>query len=90
MVSRIFILVRKCSTLSTKNYLGFSILTLIICCSVVTLGFIPPATSQNSTDSIEKIGYTHQKTPINGFLMHYVIGGKGDPVVLLHGWPETW
>jgi pimeloyl-ACP methyl ester carboxylesterase len=22
--------------------------------------------------------------------MHYVIGGKGDPVVLLHGWPETW
>jgi pimeloyl-ACP methyl ester carboxylesterase len=22
--------------------------------------------------------------------MHYVMGGKGDPVVLLHGWPETW
>ena len=22
--------------------------------------------------------------------MHYVIGGKGDPLVLLHGWPETW
>ena len=22
--------------------------------------------------------------------MHYVIGGKGDPIVLLHGWPETW
>ena len=22
--------------------------------------------------------------------MHYVIGGHGDPVVLLHGWPETW
>ena len=22
--------------------------------------------------------------------MHYVIGGQGDPVVLLHGWPETW
>jgi hypothetical protein len=21
--------------------------------------------------------------------MHYVIGGKGDPVILLHGWPET-
>ena len=21
--------------------------------------------------------------------MHYVIGGKGDPIVLLHGWPET-
>ena len=22
--------------------------------------------------------------------MHYVIGGHGDPVVLLHGWPQTW
>ena len=22
--------------------------------------------------------------------MHYVIGGHGDPLVLLHGWPETW
>jgi pimeloyl-ACP methyl ester carboxylesterase len=22
--------------------------------------------------------------------MHYVIGGNGDPVVLLHGWPQTW
>ncbi|WP_206311670.1 alpha/beta fold hydrolase [Streptomyces sp. DASNCL29] len=22
--------------------------------------------------------------------MHYVKGGKGAPVVLLHGWPQTW
>jgi pimeloyl-ACP methyl ester carboxylesterase len=22
--------------------------------------------------------------------MDYVIGGKGDAVVLLHGWPQTW
>jgi pimeloyl-ACP methyl ester carboxylesterase len=22
--------------------------------------------------------------------LHYVIGGQGDPVVLLHGWPQTW
>jgi hypothetical protein len=74
----------------TKRYVPLSFLGLIICSSVVTLGFIPPATSQNSIDNIGKIGYAHQKTPINGFLMHYVIGGKGDPVVLLHGWPQTW
>jgi pimeloyl-ACP methyl ester carboxylesterase len=41
-------------------------------------------------DNSEKIDYTHHKTTVNGILMHYVIGGKGDPVVLLHGWPETW
>jgi pimeloyl-ACP methyl ester carboxylesterase len=22
--------------------------------------------------------------------MHYVIGGQGEPVVLLHGWPQSW
>jgi len=25
-----------------------------------------------------------------GVILHYVIGGHGAPVVLLHGWPETW
>jgi hypothetical protein len=44
------------------------------------LGFIPSITAQSIVDSNEKIGYTHYKTPVNGFLMHYVIGGKGDPI----------
>ena len=61
-----------------------------LCCFVFFLGFIPSITAQSIVDSNEKIGYTHYKTPVNGFLMHYVIGGKGDPIVLLHGWPETW
>lgn len=27
---------------------------------------------------------------VNGIRMHYRIGGTGPPVVLLHGWPQTW
>ncbi|MGZ5551914.1 MAG: alpha/beta fold hydrolase [Nitrososphaeraceae archaeon] len=39
----------------------------------------------------KKIDYTHHKTIVNGIQLHYVIGGeKGDPIVLLHGWPQTW
>ena len=30
------------------------------------------------------------RSSANGIQLHYVIGGHGDPVVLLHGWPETW
>jgi len=26
---------------------------------------------------------------VNGIQLHYVIGGR-DPIVLLHGWPQTW
>lgn len=34
--------------------------------------------------------FSHHLVPVNGIQLHYVIGGHGDPVVLLHGWPETW
>ncbi|ARV57816.1 hypothetical protein BZZ01_03470 [Nostocales cyanobacterium HT-58-2] len=34
--------------------------------------------------------FSHHTAFVNGIRQHYVIGGKGDPVVLLHGWPQTW
>jgi pimeloyl-ACP methyl ester carboxylesterase len=39
---------------------------------------------------IDNVTFSHHTTSVNGIQMHYVIGGHGDPVVLLHGWPETW
>jgi len=39
---------------------------------------------------INNVTFTHHTATVNGIQMHYVIGGHGDPVVLLHGWPETW
>lgn len=34
--------------------------------------------------------FSHHTTTVNDVRLHYVIGGQGDPVVLLHGWPQTW
>jgi pimeloyl-ACP methyl ester carboxylesterase len=39
---------------------------------------------------IDNVTFSHHMTTVNGIQIHYVIGGHGDPVVLLHGWPETW
>src|SRR5919112_4706894 len=39
---------------------------------------------------IDNVTFSHNTTSVNGIQLHYVIGGQGDPVVLLHGWPETW
>jgi len=35
-------------------------------------------------------GFSEGTATVNGIRLHYVIGGKGNPVVLLPGWPETW
>lgn len=34
--------------------------------------------------------FSHHFTTVNGVRLHYVIGGQGEPVVLLHGWLGTW
>jgi pimeloyl-ACP methyl ester carboxylesterase len=39
---------------------------------------------------IDNVTFTHHMASVNGVQIHYVMGGQGDPVVLLHGWPETW
>ncbi len=35
-------------------------------------------------------GFTEQVVEVNGIALHYLRGGAGRPVVLLHGWPQTW
>lgn len=32
----------------------------------------------------------HRETTIEGVRLHWVRAGSGTPVVLLHGWPQTW
>ena len=39
---------------------------------------------------MDNMTFSHYTVSVNGIQMHYVIGGQGDPVILLHGWPETW
>ena len=39
---------------------------------------------------IDNTTFSHHMAVVNnGVQIHYVIGGHGDPVILLHGWPET-
>jgi len=35
-------------------------------------------------------GFTQQLVPANGIRINAVSGGSGPPILLLHGWPETW
>ena len=35
-------------------------------------------------------GVTHHYAEIGHVMLHYVVAGSGSPIVLLHGWPQTW
>ena len=35
-------------------------------------------------------GFTHRYAEVNGIRLHYVVGGSGPAMVLLHGWPMSW
>ena len=34
--------------------------------------------------------FSHHYANLEGVRIHYVKMGQGSPVVLLHGWPQTW
>lgn len=64
----------------------------IVALICVMLVLVTSAFTQNKTDdqtSFDKT-FSHRTAQANGVKLHYVIGGKGDAVVLLHGYPETW
>ncbi len=39
---------------------------------------------------MQNIQVTHHYANLSAVRMHYVTAGEGEPVVLLHGWPQTW
>lgn len=47
-------------------------------------------TSESVTSSLLPPGFTSSTAEVNGVTMHYVMGGSGEPLILVHGWPQTW
>jgi alpha/beta hydrolase fold len=90
--------------LHASSYYGTAITFLIIGIIMTgTLFAFPLVLSQSHTAmaqqqqqpngnsfQIDNMTFSHNTASVNGIQLHYVIGGHGDPVVLLHGWPETW
>jgi pimeloyl-ACP methyl ester carboxylesterase len=66
------------------------------------IGIAQPEQSQNLTSAEKQnlldgisfqmgnVTFTHHTATVNGIQLHYGIGGKGDHLVLLHGYPQSW
>ena len=69
--------------------------TLSVFTSVLNQNHTAMAQQQQSQPNgnsfqMDNMTFSHHTVSVNDIKLHYVIGGHGDPVVLLHGWPETW
>ncbi|MEU2253607.1 alpha/beta fold hydrolase [Nocardia xishanensis] len=69
-------------------------LTLLItmsaaACSTTTPDAAPYATATHGDPAFDDT-FRHEFADVDGVRMHYVTGGSGTPVVLIHGWPQTW
>ncbi|MCK8677787.1 alpha/beta fold hydrolase [Streptomyces lichenis] len=51
---------------------------------------VPAHAAATHEDSRFTRTFRHEFAEVDGVRMHYVTGGSGPPVVLIHGWPQTW
>lgn len=59
-------------------------------CSAPTAGDVAPHAVATQGDPAFDGVFRHEFADVDGVRMHYVTGGSGTPVVLVHGWPQTW
>ena len=73
----------------------FIIISLMLNPSNTAIAQLQPQQQQvhaldDTTFHIKNVTFSHRLATVNGIQMHYVIGGQGNPLVLLHGFPQTW
>jgi pimeloyl-ACP methyl ester carboxylesterase len=82
----------------TVQFLTFALLLLVlISCNKKTeetpVTETTPAASSETPETAPAnppANFKHEYVEVNGVKIHYVIGGKGDPLVLVHGFGQNW
>ncbi|MET9230321.1 alpha/beta hydrolase [Lentzea sp. NPDC003310] len=69
--------------------LMLALLLLITACATPAQD-VPAYAAVTQHDPVFQQTFRHEFADVDGVRMHYVKGGAGSPVVLLHGWPQTW
>ena len=52
---------------------------------------VAPLDLYSDQELVKKLpGFTNHYVTVNGIRLHYVEGGRGQPLICLPGWPQTW
>lgn len=52
--------------------------------------FVAPSALAQPDASLLPEGFNSEFAEVDDIRLHYVVGGEGEPLVLLHGWGSTW
>jgi pimeloyl-ACP methyl ester carboxylesterase len=69
---------------------ALTLTALLTACGTPTAADVPVYAAATQHDPAFQNAFRHEFADVNGVRMHYVTGGHGTPVVLIHGWPQTW
>jgi pimeloyl-ACP methyl ester carboxylesterase len=61
----------------------------LLFCVLMAVGFFSDAKAQVSP-AAPPAGFRHEYATVNGIRIHYVTGGSGEPLLLLHGFGQNW
>ncbi|GAA4537036.1 alpha/beta fold hydrolase [Amycolatopsis samaneae] len=70
--------------------LAFTLMIGTTACATPTDAGAAPYAAATQHDPRFGNTFRHEFADVDGVRMHYVTGGRGAPVVLIHGWPQTW
>ena len=57
---------------------------------VISVASASPPREETSSVAGLSASFTQGTVAVEGTTLHYVRGGSGSPLILLHGWPQTW
>ncbi|MFF3562017.1 alpha/beta fold hydrolase [Streptomyces sp. NPDC002574] len=72
-----------------RRLLGVA-LAMAVALGVTTITATVAPASASSAGERMPTGFSEHKTRVAGIGLHYVIGGRGPTLLLVHGYPQTW
>ncbi|MEV0677756.1 alpha/beta hydrolase [Actinosynnema sp. NPDC050436] len=75
---------------TARKTAALALVALLAACSTPAADDVPAHAAATRADPTFQRTFRHEFADVDGVRMHYVTGGSGTPVVLIHGWPQTW